>query len=280
MQRTVRGPSILMKFFTKKHPDAPAYPWRLLALYIVAGILAALCILPYLITLLSLTGNPMPITLTQAIVEQIVNSAMTLIPTVALGLYLAGKVRLDSPYLRPLLYGEKIPRGFGATLLLAAGLGFLTSVLISVVDLVIIRDELLANITQVNNIPVAWRFLTSVYGGVDEELLMRLFIMTSVAWAVWKIRKAKDGGPTAWGMWIAVVVAGIRSGISHLPVSWDLANIDTDVILPALSLNGAAGIVYGWLYWKRGFESAVIAHFTSDVTIQIIVPAVLTAVAA
>jgi len=57
-----------MKLFQKKPANAHAYPWRLFALYTVAGIVAALSILPYLLALVSLGGNDLPITLTQIIV--------------------------------------------------------------------------------------------------------------------------------------------------------------------------------------------------------------------
>jgi hypothetical protein len=37
----------------------------------------------------------------------------------------------------------------------------------------------------------------------------------------------------------------------------------------AITLNGLAGIVFGWLYWKRGFEAAVLAHFAADALIYL-----------
>jgi len=177
------------------------------------------------------------------------------------------------------VYGKKIPAGFARTATLALGLGFLVSIGISILDLVFIRDEVLSNIAQVNAIPVAWRFLTSFYGGIDEELLMRLFFMTLVAWIGWKIHRNQKGDVTAVGMWVAIIVSAILFGMSHLPVTSALTDINTVVIIRALILNGIGGVVYGWLYWKKGFEAAMISHFSSDITLQIIVPAVLGALA-
>lgn len=35
--------------------------------------------------------------------------------------------------------------------------------------------------------------------------------------------------------------------------------------------NGLGGLVFGWLYWKRGL---VAAHFATDVVLYVVAPAV------
>lgn len=268
-----------MKLFKKKHADTPAYPWRLFTIYSLTGIVASLSILPYLLTLVSMGGNSLPVTLEQIIVEQLLQSAIILIPAVGIGLLLARRVKLHSPYLHAVAYGKKVPAGFRRVAMLSLGLGFLVSIGVSIVDLALIRDEVMSNVTQVNAIPVAWRFLTSFYGAIDEEILMRLFFMTLAAWIAWTIRKNGKGEVTVAGMWIAIVVSAILFGMSHLPVTSALTAVDTTVVIRALILNGIGGAVYGWLYWKKGFEAAMMSHFASDITLQIIVPAVLGALA-
>jgi membrane protease YdiL (CAAX protease family) len=44
------------------------------------------------------------------------------------------------------------------------------------------------------------------------------------------------------------------------------------VIVRALLLNGIGGIVFGWLYWKRGLLAAMLAHFSADVVLHVVVP--------
>jgi hypothetical protein len=46
-------------------------------------------------------------------------------------------------------------------------------------------------------------------------------------------------------------------------------------IISTLTTNGIGGIVLGVLYWSRGLESAVIAHFSADITLHLIVPSIL-----
>jgi membrane protease YdiL (CAAX protease family) len=49
------------------------------------------------------------------------------------------------------------------------------------------------------------------------------------------------------------------------------------VVTRALLLNGIAGLAFGWLYWKRGLEMAMIAHFTGDFILLVVVPMLATA---
>lgn len=47
------------------------------------------------------------------------------------------------------------------------------------------------------------------------------------------------------------------------------------VVVRALVLNGIAGLLFGWLYWRRGLEAAVIAHFATDIVLHVLLPSVL-----
>jgi len=50
-------------------------------------------------------------------------------------------------------------------------------------------------------------------------------------------------------------------------------------ITRALLLNGLGGLAFGWLYWKQGLESAMIAHFSADIVLHVITTLVATLVA-
>jgi membrane protease YdiL (CAAX protease family) len=40
------------------------------------------------------------------------------------------------------------------------------------------------------------------------------------------------------------------------------------VVTAAVVLNGIAGVAFGYLYWKRGLEAAIIAHFFADIVLH------------
>jgi len=58
-----------------------------------------------------------------------------------------------------------------------------------------------------------------------------------------------------------------------LPITASLTPITAMVVLRALVLNGIGGVVFGWLFWKRGLETAIIAHFSADLILHVVVPA-------
>jgi len=48
------------------------------------------------------------------------------------------------------------------------------------------------------------------------------------------------------------------------------APLDMFVISRAVVLNGLGGICFGWLYFTYGLESAMIAHFSADIILHVI----------
>ncbi len=44
------------------------------------------------------------------------------------------------------------------------------------------------------------------------------------------------------------------------------------VVAQVLVANGLLGLVFGWLYWRDGLESAMVAHFSTDIILHVIGP--------
>ncbi len=120
-----------------------------------------------------------------------------------------------------------------------------------------IREGTVAGLT-----PVA--FASGIlYGGVVEELLMRLFFMSLIAWVVWKLffRKATaDNIPTIVFV-IANIVAALLFAAGHLPVTLSMYGTLTPMVLfRCFLLNGGFGLFFGWLYRKYGIHYAMTSH--------------------
>ena len=58
----------------------------------------------------------------------------------------------------------------------------------------------------------------------------------------------------------------------HLPAADRLWGLEPVVVLRTLLLNGMAGVAFGWLYWKRGIEMAMLAHFSADIVLHVLAP--------
>ena len=119
--------------------------------------------------------------------------------------------------------------------------------------------------------PAAWKgFLASFYGGIVEEILLRLFLMSLLVWLGSFISKTPEGKPTIGVFWTANFLAAILFGVAHLPATATIVPLTALVITRAIVLNGLAGVAFGYLYWKRGLESAMIAHFSTDIVLHVL----------
>ena len=124
---------------------------------------------------------------------------------------------------------------------------------------------------------VSWAgFLASFYGGIGEEVQLRLFLMTLIAWTAAKLMKR---APSPTVMWTAVIIAALVFGAGHLPAAAQIWPLDAIVVVRTVVLNSLSGLVFGWLYWKRGFESAMLGHFSADLVLHVAAPLVTGAMA-
>ena len=110
-------------------------------------------------------------------------------------------------------------------------------------------------------IPLWKRLLGAVvYGGITEELLMRLFLMALVAWLVGRWWRTPGGLPASGAFWTAIVLVAVLFGLGHLPATSAITPLTATIVVRALVLNGVAGIAFGYLYWKDGRSRNDRAH--------------------
>jgi membrane protease YdiL (CAAX protease family) len=92
-------------------------------------------------------------------------------------------------------------------------------------------------------IPLWKRLLGAVlYGGITEELLMRLFLMALVAWLVGRWWRTPGGLPASGAFWIAIVLVAVLFGLGHLPATSAITPLTATIVVGALVLNGVAEI--------------------------------------
>jgi membrane protease YdiL (CAAX protease family) len=179
------------------------------------------------------------------------------------------------PILEGLLKGREASNYLKSILGISIGLGVLAGVLIILFSLPF--GSLSSSFLQAEVAVSTWKsLLASFYGGISEEILLRLCLMTLLVWATFKIKKTKDGLPTVIGVWLAIIISSILFGLGHLPVTSAITAITPIVVIRAIVLNGIGGVIFGWLYWKKGLEAAMISHFSADIVIHVILPIVVT----
>jgi membrane protease YdiL (CAAX protease family) len=111
------------------------------------------------------------------------------------------------------------------------------------------------------SIPPWEGFLASIGAGVNEEILFRLGLMTIFVFLGAQLLRQGDR-PAAGVVWTAMVLATLSFGVVHLPQAAALGGgLPASLVASILLGNCLGGVVFGWLYWKRGLLAAVTAHF-------------------
>jgi membrane protease YdiL (CAAX protease family) len=254
--------------------------WKLFFVLWIASILGVIAVIPYSLALQGdiLQELELPFPLPALIAIQIIQSALIFGVLTALGLFLANRIGVGVPILEAWLKGESIADKIRTVLPVSMAVGVVSALLIFALELIIFQPALLrelGNSAEALNLataqPAAWKgFLASFYGGVVEEILLRLFLMSMLAWLGSFISKTQEGKPTKLVCWIANILAAVIFGIAHLPATAMIVPLTPLIITRAIVLNGLAGVAFGYLYWKRGLESAMVAHFSADIVLHVL----------
>ena len=117
-----------------------------------------------------------------------------------------------------------------------------------------------------------WGILASVfYGGVIEELLMRLFVMSLMGFILWKLFWRKKANVPTAALIIANILAAVLFATGHLPVTLTTFDSLTPMLIfRCFLLNGGFGLFFGWLYRKYGIQYAMIGHALCHVVSKLI----------
>ncbi|OHB76497.1 MAG: hypothetical protein A2Z25_11400 [Planctomycetes bacterium RBG_16_55_9] len=249
--------------------------WKLFSVLLIACIAANVAVLPYAFSLGLVRAEELPVPLPIAVLIQIAQATLFFTVAIFFGLLLGKKMGLGALFIESWLSNEKRKVGFASILRFSAFLGILIGAAIFVLDRSVF-SIFVEPITAFQATPPLWtRVLAGFYGGITEEVGMRFFLMTLVVWITCKIKKTEDGRPTEIGVWLAIILISVLFGLGHLPMTARFTEITTIVVLRAILLNGIAGVTFGWLYWKKGLEAAMVSHFTTDIVLHVILPVLI-----
>jgi len=235
----------------------------------LTGVLSFLLIdLDALIAILPVpAGTEIP-TITPALkLLSLVQPGVILSVAVLVGIVLASKVGLSSPVAEAAAGGGNLASAFKPQVIpgtiggLAGGVAI---VLIAAVSKPFLSPEVAARIGEFGKfLPLPTRLL---YGGITEELLLRWGLMTLLVWAAWRLFQKRQGRPKPVYFVSAILISSLVFGLGHLPVAFMLFPEATLALtLFVIVGNSAFGLIAGYLYWKKGLESAMLAHMLAHV---------------
>ena len=107
---------------------------------------------------------------------------------------------------------------------------------------------------------IPYLLATVTYGAVIEEVMLRLFMLSLLAFILHKLfDRGRESVSTAV-LVAANVLAALLFAAGHLPGNDMMFGLTPMIVLRCMLLNGAFGLAFGWLYRRYGLRYAMIAH--------------------
>lgn len=251
---------------------------RLFFIVWISALFGAVAIIPYSLTMQAdlLQSAALPFPLPTLLFLSVLQSALLLGIVTAIGLWLAPRVGLGLPLVEAWVNHQPVNRRWRTLVTQSIIIGIVAALLIIGLEILYFSPAMAAQglAFPESAQPPAWQgFLASFYGGITEEVMLRLFLMTLLVWLGSKVTRTSAGQPTAAIFWLAIILAAIIFGLGHLPATTALGvPLNGLIVTRAIILNGIPGLAFGWLYWRRGLEGSMMAHFSADILLHVILP--------
>jgi len=192
--------------------------WSEFAILLAAALLGGLAIIPCSVRLLASSQHkplkfPLPTLLLLSFLQTAILSALA----IGVGLSAAHAIGLGAPYIEAGLAGAGSKQAVVHILLPAIGLGVLGGAALLLLDLLFLRywPPELVDFAQRTRL---WaNFFASFYGGINEEIFMRLFGFSVLAWLLSRVWHTPAGLPTDAVLWTANAIMAVLFGLGHLP---------------------------------------------------------------
>ena len=122
--------------------------------------------------------------------------------------------------------------------------------------------------TTVESYEIDFTYLMAgiIYGGIIEEILLRLFFLTLLLFLFQKISKSK----ASWTSYTAVIVSAIVFGLLHLPAMALIAELTPMIAVRTVLLNALPGMLFGYIYLKEGLWYSMLTHMFTHIVMQLI----------
>jgi membrane protease YdiL (CAAX protease family) len=147
--------------------------------------------------------------------------------------------------------------------------GVAWGVVLGIVLIVLGKSVFKSSVLATMHPPMWTGFLASFYGGINEEVAMRLLLLTFF-YLIFK-RMFKSWFDRSGQLWAATLAVALIFAAGHYMFGLKLASMTGLETFRIFLFNGLAGVTFGWLYWRKGLWAAMTAHFVTDLLVHAIV---------
>jgi membrane protease YdiL (CAAX protease family) len=230
------------------------------------GILSSVSLIPQLT---SLSPEPLPMSVFWVKVISVVQTSVLLLVMVLIGGVFAKRVNLTTSIIDrlcgvstnlPKLFDILVPAIFGGVI----G-GFC----------LLVFFYFMANFLPMDFLQASERFIPPwhtrlFYGGITEEVLVRWGLMSFFTWCCYKVCQTNASKINQYNYVFGILLSALLFGLGHLPVALMLTETPNIYFYLYIIIGNAIfGCIAGWLFWKRGLESAILAHMVAHITMLI-----------
>lgn len=251
--------------------------WRLKLVFILTllGAIGTVAIIPYSITTIlnnevyQADPNALPIGLVITI-NSLVQIALLFV-FVLFGLRFQKRTGLNVSIIEHLIYKKKFIKIDKLFLYRSIIGAFLLSFLVILLDVFVFAPLIEGDTNQIGE-TIWWQgVLASIYGGITEELMLRLFGMTFIVWLLAKLmKKEREEIPKGY-YYFAIIFTAILFGLGHIPATIEVFGELTPLLFTrAILFNGLLGLWFGYVYYEKGLEYAMVAHISADLFIHVL----------
>lgn len=192
----------------------------------------------------------------------LVNPTLFLILATTIGVLFYDKANLSIPIFEKILRKPNAKKFSLRTIIIdGVVLGFLAGV--AIISVAALFNPYLPQELTESNLASLNLFTRILYGGITEELLLRFGLMSLIAWIILKINNKLT--PLAY--WLAIFLSSIAFALGHLPALLQVvAEPSLVTYLYIIIANSIGGLIFGYAYYRKGLESAFIAHSIAHIT--------------
>ncbi len=258
-----------------------SFPWKLFLIILALALLAAIVKIPAVIYSIGAADQPQ-----DWMLISVMSALQDVIPfgifPAFFGLLLANRTGFDLPLIKALLarkpLGKLIKNEALAALISALILSIVAIIVLLVLKPAVQNDFAsqglsLSDFEGGSQAPYWAMGLASFSAGTLEEIGFRLGLMSLVAFLGGLLWKDAAKHPASGVIWTAIFLVALLFGALHISNITTLGlPLTTSLIVYAVIGNCLPGILFGWLYWKRGLETAILTHIIFDLCVHVLFP--------
>lgn len=98
---------------------------------------------------------------------------------------------------------------------------------------------------------------------MNDELMFRLVVMSALVWVLVAVAGKRD-----WCYWAAILITALVVYPALHPAYLSVLTPSMPTFTREITLHGAAGILWGYIYWRYGLVASIVGHVSAHLSLQ------------